>query len=1280
MAGYSRQSVADIIANAVIKAAPVNAEFNAIRDAFSFSVGHKHDGSSTEGAYIPLIADVDGNNKVVVDTANNRVSFYIEVSGSPVEQLRIQDGVVVPVTTNDIDLGAVGAEFKDVYIDGIGYIDTIQVHENATIAGSLTVAGATTLQGNTTLGDTTTDTVTVTAGVASDVLPSVDGTYDLGSSTKEWQDIFIDGTAKIDTLTVDENATVAGTLGVTGTTTATTLNVTTGLTATTADINGGTIDGADIGVTSRGAGNFTTVNSNAGITGNLTGNVTGAVTGNVTGNLTGNVTSAGTSTFTTVDINGGAIDGTAIGAASASTVRGTTITATTGFVGPITGAVTGNVTGNLTGNVTASTGTTTLNNLTVNGAIDVTNAVVQNVATPTIGTDAANKSYVDAQIAATIDAAPGTLDTLNELAAALGDDPNFATTVSNSIATKVSKAGDSMTGNLSMGGNKVTGLADPTVGTDAVTKNYVDTVYGSVSSAAVSATAAANSASAAEADRILVQSVYDTFDDRYLGAKASDPATDNDGNALITGALYFDTSNNITKVYNGSEWQAASSSIEGIKQDFLYVATAAQTVFSGADSNGNTLVVDQVGLVAVYMNGVRLIKDTDYTVSAPSNSVTLTSGAASGDRIEVEVFGNFAGQSGAAVAITGGSITGLSALGVAGNATFGDNNKAIFGAGSDLQIYHDGAASYILGANTGDLVIEGTNLRLRAVDNTNYFRGVDGVATYLFHPDAINDIKLTTTSTGVDVTGTVTADGLQVTNTATTGTNQEVASFRTASGGGLVIRSSDLSSANPDSILEPFFGESLKIKTSGNDRFKIQDNGDISFYEDTGTTPKFFWDASAESLGIGCEPRTRLEIASGNSGGDAGLDAPVFRITNTTPSSDWDSGDVNGTIEFYVDDTSGNAPYDTAFIQSVNDINNGTLPSGALVFGTATYNAVGGAVERMRIDSNGNVGIGTSSPASYAGFTTLNIKGSGVSTGGVIQLDTSDASKSATMYVDAVGLRLGAVTSHSVTFHTNDTERMRITSTGNVGIGTSNPTARLHVSFSAASYDDQLRLRNTDTGTGGYAVATFAQSAAGSAVGIIGTGASAASNSAFRNTFAIGTQSNHSFTMLTNDTERLRIDASGSLLVGTTIAPGSSGSVGLRKGGTGQLILIADNGGLYHQALGSYYLVTTAGGSTSDATLKTNVTTLTGALGKVCAMRGVNFEFIEPQKSTPDNGVQIGVIAQEVEAQYPEAVVTNDDGIKSVRYEKLVAPLIEAIKEQQEIIASLKARLDAANL
>ena len=76
MAGYTRQSVADIIASAIIKAAPINAELNTIRDAFAQATGHTHDGTSAEGAYVPLISDAAAYNKVVVDAVNDRISFY----------------------------------------------------------------------------------------------------------------------------------------------------------------------------------------------------------------------------------------------------------------------------------------------------------------------------------------------------------------------------------------------------------------------------------------------------------------------------------------------------------------------------------------------------------------------------------------------------------------------------------------------------------------------------------------------------------------------------------------------------------------------------------------------------------------------------------------------------------------------------------------------------------------------------------------------------------------------------------------------------------------------------------------------------------------------------------------------------------------------------------------------------------------------------------------------------------------------------------------------------
>jgi len=101
---------------------------------------------------------------------------------------------------------------------------------------------------------------------------------------------------------------------------------------------------------------------------------------------------------------------------------------------------------------------------------------ITGLATPTVSTDAATKDYVDTQVTNLVDAAPGALDTLNELAAALGDDANFSTTITNSLATKLSLSGGTMTGAIAMGTSKITGLGTPTVSTDAATKAYVDGV------------------------------------------------------------------------------------------------------------------------------------------------------------------------------------------------------------------------------------------------------------------------------------------------------------------------------------------------------------------------------------------------------------------------------------------------------------------------------------------------------------------------------------------------------------------------------------------------------------------------------------------------------------------------------------------------------------------------------------------------------------------------------------------------------------------------------------
>lgn len=98
MAGYTRQST--YTNGDVITAAHTNDEFDQLETTFNNSSGHSHDGSAGEGPVIKLIGD-PGNapvNKVEVDTSNNRVGFYIDVSSVSTEQIRVEDGLVVPVT------------------------------------------------------------------------------------------------------------------------------------------------------------------------------------------------------------------------------------------------------------------------------------------------------------------------------------------------------------------------------------------------------------------------------------------------------------------------------------------------------------------------------------------------------------------------------------------------------------------------------------------------------------------------------------------------------------------------------------------------------------------------------------------------------------------------------------------------------------------------------------------------------------------------------------------------------------------------------------------------------------------------------------------------------------------------------------------------------------------------------------------------------------------------------------------------------------------------------
>lgn len=187
----------------------------------------------------------------------------------------------------------------------------------------------------------------------------------------------------------------------------------------------------------------------------------------------------------------------------------------------------------------------------------------------------------------------------------------------------VSLSGDTLTGPLILS-------TDPTTSLGAATKQYVDAVAGSATAAASSATAAASSATAAA-------NTYDSFDDRYLGAKSTPPSVDNDGNPLLTGALYWNSVSNTMFAWSGSAWGSISSTAEIYRYHFI--AAGGETSLSGLDEYGNTLSY-LPGKEQVYLNGVLLVRTTDYTATS-GTSITSLAALAADDVVDIITFTAF---------------------------------------------------------------------------------------------------------------------------------------------------------------------------------------------------------------------------------------------------------------------------------------------------------------------------------------------------------------------------------------------------------------------------------------------------------------------------------------------------------------------------------------------------------------------------------------------------------------------------------------------------------------
>lgn len=147
----------------------------------------------------------------------------------------------------------------------------------------------------------------------------------------------------------------------------------------------------------------------------------------------------------------------------------------------------------------------------------------------------------------------------------------------------------------------------------------------SASAAATSATNAASSATSAASSATAAAASYDSFDDRYLGAKTSNPTLDNDGNALITGAIYFNSVANTMRVWNGSAWQDQAASPDTMSER-SFLATAGQTSYTFTGGY-------RVGYTYVWVNGSMLY--TDEFTATDGTTITFTNALALNDEVRI---------------------------------------------------------------------------------------------------------------------------------------------------------------------------------------------------------------------------------------------------------------------------------------------------------------------------------------------------------------------------------------------------------------------------------------------------------------------------------------------------------------------------------------------------------------------------------------------------------------------------------------------------------------------
>jgi Chaperone of endosialidase len=355
------------------------------------------------------------------------------------------------------------------------------------------------------------------------------------------------------------------------------------------------------------------------------------------------------------------------------------------------------------------------------------------------------------------------------------------------------------------------------------------------------------------------------------------------------------------------------------------------------------------------------------------------------------------------------------------------------------------------------------------------------------------------------------------------------------------------------------------------------------------------------------------------------------------------------------------------------------------------------ATERARIDSSGNLLVGTTTAvgrltvtsaasqeygtfdAPTSGYAFFRLRYNGTSYGNIGQGNAVVTGGAATDF------GLNATT--NMLFATNgNTERMRLDSSGNLGIGTTSPGAVLHTFSSAVANS----IFATTRATGAYN--QYSLGASGAIIGYVGAANQLATSGSVSD---LSLRAENNLVFAAGGSERARIDSSGNLLVGQTTKSQTTVGTSLTADGIVSTAMAAstntDNSyHLYSTGAGAYRFYVGLGGTInatsivitaiSDERLKENVRDIDTGLSSIMALKPRRFDWKEGKGQ--DKKDVAGFIAQEFEDVFPECVSTSKagaDGIeyKNINHETLIPTLVKAIQEQQALITQLTARITA---